>query len=454
MTGPAVAPQEAFAAALAHLPGIGPARLVSLLREDDPETIWGRVVVGEVRRPERDSATAAGGRQATWADAARRRDVAGDWRALLDAGIHAAYFGSPALPALLRDDPEPPGVVFWLGDLGVLARPRVAVIGTRHCTSYGRSVAAELGRDLAECGVCVVSGLALGIDGAAHEGALRAVAGAGPLGVAASGVDYPYPQRHRELWNRVVAAGAVLSETPPGQPAQRWRFPARNRLIAGLVQAVVVVESHAAGGSMLTVAAAADRGIDVLAVPGSVTSPSSMGTNQLLHEGSAPARHAGDVLAALGDFRPWPGTTASRVATARASSSAFGRRTDGPASGRGGPHVEQLSMAPTSAGAARISGDTRGAGTVSAAAAAGAAAAAAAAGPGPGPGPAGSSSGAGLDRAARRVLDAIDRTPTPTSVIADRTGLPIGVLGAVLLNLADRALVQGQGVWWERIDRQ
>jgi DNA processing protein len=430
MTGPSGLPQEAFAAALAHLPGIGPARLVSLLREDAPETIWRRVVADEVRRPERDGARAAGGRQVTWADAARRRDVVGDWRALVDAGIHAAYLGSPDLPALLRDDPEPPGVVFWLGDLSVLARPRVAVIGTRHCTSYGRSVAAELGRDLAGSGVCVVSGLALGIDGAAHEGALRAVAGAPPVGVAASGVDYPYPQRHRDLWNRVVAAGAVLSETPPGQPAQRWRFPARNRLIAGLVQAVVVVESHAAGGSMLTVAAAADRGVDVLAVPGSVTSPSSMGTNQLLHEGSAPVRHAGDVLAALGDFRPWPATTASRVATARASSQGGPR----------GPHVEQLSMAPTSGGAARLSGGAAGAGGR---------------GPdaGPGPGAAGSSTGACLDRAARRVLDAIDRTPTPTSVIADRTGLPIGVLGAVLLNLADGALVQGQGVWWERIDR-
>ncbi len=417
MSAPASLPQEAFAAALARLPGIGPARLVSLLRDDDPETIWRRVVADELRRPDRDGTGAPAGTPVTWADAARRRDVSRDWRALLDAGIHVAYFGSPDLPPLLRDDPEPPGVVFWLGNLGVLASARVAVIGTRHCTSYGRSVAAELGRDLAESGVCVVSGLALGIDAAAHEGALRAAAGAGPLGVAASGVDYPYPQRHRDLWNRVVAAGAVLSETPPGQPAQRWRFPARNRLIAGLAQAVVVVESHAAGGSMLTVAAAADRGVDVLAVPGSVTSPSSMGTNQLLHEGVAPVRHAGDVLAALGDFRPWPGTTASRVAKARASAPASGRRHDGLAPGPRGSHVEQLSMAPISGGAARLSG------------------------------------GAGGDGAARRVLDAIDRTPTPTSVIADRTGLPIGVLGAVLLNLADAALVQGQGVWWERIDR-
>jgi DNA processing protein len=423
MTGSPGLPHEAFAAALAHLPGIGPARLVVLLREDEPETVWRRVMADEVRRPERTSGGAVAGRQATWADSARRRDVVADWRDLQARGIHVAYLGSPGFPALLNDDPEPPGVIFWLGDLGVLASPRVAVIGTRHCTSYGRSVAAELGRDLAGSGVCVVSGLALGIDGAAHEGALRAVAGAGPLGVAASGVDCPYPQRHRDLWDRVAAEGAVVSETPPGQAAQRWRFPARNRLIAGLVQAVVVVESHAGGGSMLTVAAAADRGIDVLAVPGSVTSSSSVGTNQLLHEGAAPARHAGDVLAALGDFRPWPDALSSRVAAARAGRSDAGRSATGrqpdrsPPGPQGpkGPQGQQLSMAPTPAGAA--------------------------------------GSGAGLDSAARRVLDAIDRTPTPTSVIADRAGLPIGVLGAILLNLANRDLVRGQGVWWERIDR-
>jgi DNA processing protein len=112
-----------------------------------------------------------------------------------------------------------------------------------------------------------------------------------------------YPPRHARLWADVVARGVVLSETPPGQAAQAWRFPARNRVLAGLSRAVVVVESHAHGGSMHTVEAAADRGIDVLAVPGPVTSPASAGTNQLLRDGRAPVRDFRDVLDELGDFR-------------------------------------------------------------------------------------------------------------------------------------------------------
>jgi DNA processing protein len=260
----------------------------------------------------------------------------------------------------------------------------------------------ELGHDLADCGVCVVSGLALGIDGAAHNGALTAVAGAGPVGVAASAVDRPYPRRHTELWARVAASGAVISEAAPGQPAQSWRFPARNRLIAALARIVVVVESHAAGGSMLTVAAAADRGIDVLAVPGPVNSPASTGTNQLLHEGVGPARHAGDVLAVLGDLRSWP-PPARLVRTSTM--------------------VEKKTRVRESAGSGQ-----------------------------------GSSTPVGrarhLSTPELRVLCSIDRTPTPTSVIADRTGLPISPLSLVLLHLEGLGVVRGEGAWWERCDRE
>ncbi len=298
-------------------------------------------------------------------------------------------------------------MVFWVGNLGVLDRPCVAIIGTRQCTSYGRGVAMELGRDLAQCGVCVVSGLALGIDGAAHLGALAGAGGAGPLGVAASGVDVPYPRRHSDLWRRVAAAGAIISETAPGQPAQAWRFPTRNRLIAGLSRVVVVVESHASGGSMLTVSAAAERGIEVLAVPGPVTSASSAGTNQLLHEGLAPVRHAGDVLAALGDLRPWPPTLACGTARLRTEGAQLGRRPVKPG-GR------------TAAAATRAWDAPR------------------------------VGARADLDPSERRVLDSIDRTPTATSVIADRTGLPVGALSVVLLHLEGRGLVRGEGAWWER----
>jgi DNA processing protein len=195
-------------------------------------------------------------------------------------------------------------VLFWVGDLALTRSTCVAVVGTRRCTPEGASVAYQLGYDLSAAGVCVVSGLAAGIDGAAHAGALAAaheVPGAGStVGVSASGVDVPYPPQHRGLYAEVGRLGAVISETPPGRQAQAWRFPSRNRLIAGLTCMVVVVESHASGGSWHTVDAALRRGVDVCAVPGSVRSPASVGTNTLLHEGAAPVRNAQDVLEAIG----------------------------------------------------------------------------------------------------------------------------------------------------------
>jgi DNA processing protein len=161
--------------------------------------------------------------------------------------------------------------------------------------------------ELATAGVCVVSGLALGIDGAAHAGALEGFRGAAEgwvaaptVGVAASGVDVVYPRQHAALWRQVASTGAVISETPPGTPAQSWRFPARNRVIAGLARMVVVVESHVTGGSWHTVDAALRRGVEVAAVPGSVHSPASAGTNALLRDGATPVRGAQDVLDALG----------------------------------------------------------------------------------------------------------------------------------------------------------
>jgi DNA processing protein len=258
----------------------------------------------------------------TWQQAARQLDPPGWWAKYAARGIGVTWVGHPGYPSTLFDDPQPAGVLFWRGSLGHLQRLCVAIVGTRRATPDGRSVAFEMGRDLASAGVCVVSGLALGIDGAAHSGALaglhRAKAGpssepergalapAPPAGVAASGVDVPYPRRHTELWEQVAAQGVMLSETPPGRPAQAWRFPARNRMIAGLARMVVVVESHQAGGSLITAEAAILRGVEVRAVPGPVRSPASAGTNQLLHDGPAPVRNAQDVLDGLGIFRPDP----------------------------------------------------------------------------------------------------------------------------------------------------
>ncbi len=206
--------------------------------------------------------------------------------------------GDPAYPPALAADPDPPPLLFWQGNPDALRGPAAAIVGTRRCTSYGLDVARELGRDLSRAGVSVVSGLALGIDGAAHEGALAGAA-APPVAVVGSGLDVVYPPRHRPLWRRVREAGLILSESVPGAAPEAWRFPLRNRIIAALSQVVVVVESHASGGSLSTVRAAAERGITVMAVPGSVRSSSSAGTNRLLSEGVAPATDAQDVVVAL-----------------------------------------------------------------------------------------------------------------------------------------------------------
>ncbi len=199
----------------------------------------------------------------------------------------------------LADDPDPPVLLFYSGDIGLLEHPvAVAVVGTRRCTTVGRTVAYDLGRDFASADVAVVSGLALGVDGAAHRGALDAEGPA--IGIVGSGIDVVYPGGNRELWHRVIDHGLLLSEAPAKARPKRWRFPARNRLIAGLSRGVVVVESHRTGGALLTVDEAVERGRPVYAVPGSVLSAASDGTNALLVEGATPVCSAADVLYDLG----------------------------------------------------------------------------------------------------------------------------------------------------------
>lgn len=296
-----VGPAAATAVALARLPGCGHRRLRSLLAAAPPEQVWQAVLGGAVL-------DLPGVADALGASAAA---VAAQWRAsaapvapteaaeaLRLHGVGVWMLGEAAYPARLAADPDPPPLVFWRGNPAALGGPAVAVVGTRRCTSYGLDVARELGRDLGRSGVTVVSGLALGIDGAAHEGALVGAGGL-PVAVVGSGLDVVYPPRHRPLWRRVSEAGLILSEAPLGASPEGWRFPLRNRIIAALSQVVVVVESHASGGSLSTVRAAEARGITVMAVPGSVRSPSSVGTNRLLADGVAPVIDAQDVVVAL-----------------------------------------------------------------------------------------------------------------------------------------------------------
>ncbi len=234
-----------------------------------------------------------------WRGGLREQDVdelvarnVGGSQQILDAGHRFWPFG---------DDVDPPVLLFARGRLDCLAEPRrVAIVGTRRCSAIGRSVAGEMGWTLAEHGVAVVSGLALGIDGAAHRGAGASATDPGRIGVVASGLDMIYPPRNEQLWNDVAHTGVVISETPMGERATRWRFPARNRLIAGLSELVVVVESHERGGALITVDEALRRAVEVVAVPGSVLGRSCVGTNQLLMDGVPPVRNGQDLVDVLG----------------------------------------------------------------------------------------------------------------------------------------------------------
>jgi DNA processing protein len=284
------------------LPGMGPARHLALLRRWPPREAWAHVLDRSWLRDEavvavarRDAAILA----TTWSAAAADVDVDALWHRYVDAAIGVAALGSRAYPAPLVDDIEPPAILFHCGDPSVIAGPRVAIVGTRSATRYGVDIAYEFGFQLASAGVAVVSGLAIGIDGAAHAGALASGTTA-PIAVVGSGLDVIYPKRHAVLWREIERRGVVLSEAPLGARPDRWRFPARNRLIAALADIVVVVESRELGGSMHTVNEAQRRARPVFAVPGPVRSPASTGTNRLLRDGAHVACEVSDVLVGLG----------------------------------------------------------------------------------------------------------------------------------------------------------
>lgn len=211
-----------------------------------------------------------------------------------------ARAGIEGLPEVLAGDPDPPGALFTSG-VGIDAHcARVAVVGTRRASEYGLRVARALGRDLAAAGVGVVSGLALGIDAAAHAGALEQPHGSsGLVAVIGAGHDRPCPVRNRGLARAVGASGTIISEVPPGIPSAPWRYPVRNRLIAALADVVVVVESASTGGSMSTVAEALARDRVVMAVPGSLGRRTAQGCHDLLRDGAQICTGAADVVSML-----------------------------------------------------------------------------------------------------------------------------------------------------------
>ncbi|MBV8462890.1 MAG: DNA-processing protein DprA [Acidimicrobiales bacterium] len=382
------APIEAFAAALAGLPKMTPVRLSRLLDGFDPPTAWRALGAGvHPADPER-----------RFRSAARATDVTEVYETYRRAGVSVLRRDAVGYPARLLGDAGQPAVLFALGDPSRFdGLPSAALVGTRSATPYGRDVAAELGRELSADGVAVVSGLARGIDGAAHTGVVRRPAGGGPpVAVAGTGLDVVYPPQHAELWRTVAARGAVLSESPLGTHPRRGVFPARNRIIAALADVVVVVECHPQGGSLYTAEAAARRGIPVGAVPGSVRSPASAGCNALLVDGCFPVRDSADVVAA--------------IELARADSVSF------PGPRRRPPRGSEPSSV----------------------------------GPGPCPTPGRPPRPLPASEEHRRVWEAVDEHPTGLETILLRTGLSVSAVALSCEELLSQGHLRGGRGWWCR----
>jgi DNA processing protein len=219
-----------------------------------------------------------------------------DW--LRAAGARLLPFTHPAYPSQLAQLPDAPPALFALGDVTLLSRPQVAVVGSRHPTAAGHGLAKQIARDLSDAGAVITSGLARGIDTAAHVAALDA--GGTTIAVCGTGLDRCYPDENRALFERIARHGLLLSEFPPRTEPRAHHFPRRNRIISGLSRGVVVIEAAAGSGSLITARRALEQGREVFAVPGSPLNPLAAGCLELLREGAHLIRNAADVLPEIG----------------------------------------------------------------------------------------------------------------------------------------------------------
>lgn len=216
----------------------------------------------------------------------------------IERKIEVVDYSSSEYPYRLRHIADPPSKLYCLGRTDILNNLGVAVVGSRKFTIYGKNVARMIGRRLSECGLSVISGLAIGIDSFAHEGALEMPYA--PIAVLGSGIRRMYPSSNLSLMKRVAACGAVVSEYEPDFKGQSWSFPRRNRIISGMSEAVVLVEANSNSGALITAQYAAVQGRDIYAVPGNINSHFSAGTNQLIRDGANPLFIIDDLLNDLG----------------------------------------------------------------------------------------------------------------------------------------------------------
>jgi len=302
---PAIDAEGRAAIALSSVSGLGPSGILALIEMHGSATS----VLDAARRGNLDRRLPA--RLRTLASRARTASVF-DVCSGLPAGSIVVPYSSPRYPSGLRRLSRPPAVLYALGPLD-LEQPRtVTVVGTRAATEYGRRTARRIGSELAQAGWRVASGIARGIDAEAHRGALEA--GGETVGVPGCGLGHVYPLSNRSLYRDLADRGLLITESPPSEGPRREFFPRRNRILAGLAKAVVVVQAGVNSGALITVDRATEIGVEVLAVPGLADLPASQGVSELLRDGAGVATCAADVLSMLGEaFGAYTGSVRGAV---------------------------------------------------------------------------------------------------------------------------------------------
>lgn len=290
--------------ALSLVPGLGPERLRRLLATfGTPDRIFATPPSALASVVERTTAQAIAARRVD----AETLERTAQW--LADPANRVLTLADAGYPQRLLEVADPPPVLYCKGDPSLFARPAFAIVGSRNATAQGRKDARAFAEALSRAGLCIVSGLALGVDAAAHEGGLAG--GAGSIAVVGTGLDIVYPAANRELAHRLAEGGMLVSEFALGTPARAQNFPRRNRLISGLARGVLVVEAALRSGSLITARLAAEQGREVFAIPGSIHSPLSKGCHRLIKEGAKLVESAQDVLEELGwALRETPGDAA------------------------------------------------------------------------------------------------------------------------------------------------
>ena len=275
--------------ALTQVPGMGPARLQTLLASCS-------TAIGAHSAPFEFLSTLPGFSRA-FATAIKSTPLSTGQTVMTSAaalGVQVLLPSDHQFPELLRQIPDPPPVLFALGDTSLFGRPAAAIVGSRDHSAYGAEVCRRVAGVAAAAGVVIVSGMARGLDAVAHSAALDS--GGATIGVLGNGHGVIYPSANRKLYERVAAEGLLLSEFQPGERPHVGSFPRRNRLISGLSRITVVVEAAVGSGALITAGTALDQGREVMAVPGNITSAVSAGTNRLIGDGAAPLLDPGDLL--------------------------------------------------------------------------------------------------------------------------------------------------------------